>query len=242
MNSRRRVPVMDEVKVTRLINGPEAFTPDNEFCLGETDVRGFFVAAGFCAHGLAGAGGIGKLMAEWIDRRRAVDGPLADGHPALRPHYRSPAYTLKRAKEVYETYYDIRYPGHERLAGRPLRVSSATNGIASTEPRSARSPAGSASTGTSPTPPRATRRCARTVGRAATGRRRSAPSTGPRARRRACSTSPPSPSSRCRAPVPRTCWSDCATTASRAGSAQITYTQMWNRHGGIECDFTSRAC
>ncbi|HEY8763790.1 MAG TPA: glycine cleavage T C-terminal barrel domain-containing protein, partial [Solirubrobacteraceae bacterium] len=40
-------------------------------------------------------------------------------------HYRSPAYTLKRAKEVYETYYDIRYPGHERQAGRPLRVSSA---------------------------------------------------------------------------------------------------------------------
>src|SRR5262249_15301193 len=54
--SKRRVPLMEDVKVTRLINGPEAFTPDNEFCLGETDVRGFFVAAGFCAHGLAGAG------------------------------------------------------------------------------------------------------------------------------------------------------------------------------------------
>ena len=37
-NSRRRVPAMDDVKVTRLINGPEAFTPDNEFCLGETEV------------------------------------------------------------------------------------------------------------------------------------------------------------------------------------------------------------
>ena len=40
-------------------------------------------------------------------------------------HYRSPRYTLARAKEVYETYYDIRYPGHERQAGRPLRTSSA---------------------------------------------------------------------------------------------------------------------
>src|ERR1700720_2920551 len=39
--------------------------------------------------------------------------------------YRSPSYTLKRAREVYETYYDIRYPGHEREAGRPLLVSSA---------------------------------------------------------------------------------------------------------------------
>jgi len=125
VNSRKRVPVMDEITVTRLINGPEAFTPDNEFCLGESEVRGFFVAAGFCAHGLAGAGGIGGVMAEWI----------LEGEPSLDvwemdirrfgAHYRSPSYTLKRAKEVYETYYDIRYPGHERLAGRPLRTSSA---------------------------------------------------------------------------------------------------------------------
>ena len=65
-NSRKRVPVMDEVTITRLINGPEAFTPDNEFCLGETEVGGFFVCACFCAHGLAGAGGIGTVMAAWI--------------------------------------------------------------------------------------------------------------------------------------------------------------------------------
>jgi 4-methylaminobutanoate oxidase (formaldehyde-forming) len=124
-NSRRRVPAMDEITVTKLINGPEAFTPDNEFCLGETEVAGLFVAAGFCAHGLAGAGGIGKVMAEWI----------AEGEPGLDlwemdvrrfgAHYRSPSYTLSRIRETYETYYDIRYPGHERSAGRPLRVSSA---------------------------------------------------------------------------------------------------------------------
>jgi len=123
VNARRRVPVMDEVTITRLINGPEAFTPDGEFCLGESAVRGFFVAAGFCAHGLAGAGGMGRLMAEWI----------AEGEPSLDvwamdirrfgEHYRSPAYTLKRTREVYETYYDIKYPGHERTSGRPLRVS-----------------------------------------------------------------------------------------------------------------------
>ncbi len=124
-NSRRRVPVMEEVGITRLINGPEAFTPDNEFCLGETDVRGFFVAAGFCAHGLAGAGGIGRMMAHWI-----LDGeaPMDVWEMDVRrfgARYRSPSYTLKRTKEVYETYYDIRYPGHERESGRPLRVSSA---------------------------------------------------------------------------------------------------------------------
>ncbi|MGZ4298957.1 MAG: GcvT family protein [Solirubrobacteraceae bacterium] len=123
-NSSRRVPAMEDVRVTRLINGPEAFTPDNEFCLGETDVRGLFVAAGFCAHGLAGAGGIGKVMAEWIVAGEPSLDVWEMDIRRLGPQYRSPRYTLARAREVYETYYDIRYPGHERQAGRPLRTSS----------------------------------------------------------------------------------------------------------------------
>jgi glycine cleavage system aminomethyltransferase T/glycine/D-amino acid oxidase-like deaminating enzyme len=125
VNSRRRVPQMEEVRVTRMINGPEAFTPDNEFCLGETQVGGLFVAAGFCAHGLAGAGGIGKVMAEWI----AAGEPSLDlWHMDIRrfgAQYGSPSYTLARTRETYETYYDIKYPAHERSAGRPLRVSPA---------------------------------------------------------------------------------------------------------------------
>jgi len=124
-NSSRRVPAMDEITVTRLINGPEAFTPDNEFCLGESELRGFFVAAGFCAHGLAGAGGIGKAMAEWILAGEPASDLWEMDIRRFGAQYRSPSYTLKRAREVYETYYDIRYPGHERRAGRPLRTSSA---------------------------------------------------------------------------------------------------------------------
>jgi glycine cleavage system aminomethyltransferase T/glycine/D-amino acid oxidase-like deaminating enzyme len=125
INSRRRVPAMEDVAITRLINGPEGFTPDNEFLLGETDVRGFFVAAGFCAHGLAGAGGMGKAMAEWIAAGEPEHDLWEMDIRRFGAHYRSPAYTLKRTREVYETYYDIKYPGHERSAGRPLRVSSA---------------------------------------------------------------------------------------------------------------------
>jgi 4-methylaminobutanoate oxidase (formaldehyde-forming) len=121
----RRVPAIADAGISRLINGPEGFTPDNEFILGESDVRGFFVAAGFCAHGIAGAGGIGRQMAHWI----------AEGEPELDlwqmdirrfgAQYRSAAYTLARTTEVYATYYDIHYPNEERLVGRPLRLSPA---------------------------------------------------------------------------------------------------------------------
>jgi glycine cleavage system T protein len=122
-NAVTRVPALEHADVVKLVNGPEAFTPDNEFVLGESSVRGFFVAAGFCAHGIAGAGGMGKAMAQWI----------IDGQPELDlwkmdlrrfgGQYRSQAYSLARTHEVYATYYDIHYPNEERSAGRPLRLS-----------------------------------------------------------------------------------------------------------------------
>jgi len=119
----RRVPSIADAGVSRIINGPEAFTPDNEFILGESEVGGFFVAAGFSAHGIAGAGGIGRQVASWI----------VDGQPELDlwkmdirrfgPAYRSRGYTLARSIENYATYYDIHYPNEERQSARPLRMA-----------------------------------------------------------------------------------------------------------------------
>ena len=120
-----RVPDLEDAEVIRLVNGPEAFTPDGEFILGESNVRGFWVAAGFCAHGLAGAGGMGKLVAEWIVRGLpSLDTWEMDSRRFGR-HYGSREYALERTIEVYSTYYDVKYPGHERQAGRPLRLSPA---------------------------------------------------------------------------------------------------------------------
>jgi glycine cleavage system T protein len=117
------VPALHDAEIVRMINGPEAFTPDGEFILGESDVRGFFVAAGFCAHGIAGAGGVGKVIAEWV----------VEGEPELDVwkmdirrfgrHYASRRYSRDRAYEIYATYYDIHYPNEERRAGRPLKMA-----------------------------------------------------------------------------------------------------------------------
>jgi 4-methylaminobutanoate oxidase (formaldehyde-forming) len=124
VNSAMRVPAMEHAPIRKIINGPEAFTPDNEFCMGESSVKGFFVAAGFCAHGIAAAGGVGREMAAW----------LLDGTPTMDlwemdirrfgPQYQSTSYTLAKVVENYESYYDIRYPGDDRKAGRPLKMSS----------------------------------------------------------------------------------------------------------------------
>ncbi len=119
-----RVPELADAEIVTLINGPEAFTPDGEFILGESTVAGFWVAAGFCAHGIAGAGGMGKLMAEWIiEGQPSLDAWALDSR-RFGPQYRSRDYTLIRTDEIYATYYDVKYPGHERQAGRPLKVSA----------------------------------------------------------------------------------------------------------------------
>ena len=129
-NAIARVPAVDDAEIVSLVNGPEGFTPDNEFVLGESSVRGLFVAAGFCAHGIAGAGGIGRVMSEWI----------LDGEPSFDtwkmdirrfgPQYASRDLAVARSVEVYSTYYDIHYPNEERHAGRPLRRSPAYERLA----------------------------------------------------------------------------------------------------------------
>ncbi|MDH4112860.1 MAG: FAD-dependent oxidoreductase [Actinomycetota bacterium] len=117
------VPALHDAEVVKMINGPEAFTPDGEFILGESDVRGFFVAAGFCAHGIAGAGGIGKVIADWIVNGEPEWDLWKMDVRRFGPQYRSRDYALARAHEVYATYYDIHYPGEERQAGRPLKTA-----------------------------------------------------------------------------------------------------------------------
>ncbi len=122
-NSIRRVPAVEHAEVVKLLNGPEGFTPDGEFLLGPTSVKGFWVACAFCAHGLAGAGGIGKVMAEWI----------IDGNPEwdmwrldvrrFGPNYDSINYTVARTFETYTQYYDIHFPGEERMSKRNVRTS-----------------------------------------------------------------------------------------------------------------------
>ncbi len=121
----RRVPILETAEVVTLLNGPEGFTPDGEFLLGPTAVKGFWVAAAFCAHGLAGAGGVGKVMAEWI----------IEGHPEwdmwrldvrrFGSNYSAQAYNVARTVETYSKYYDIHFPNEERASARPLRLSPA---------------------------------------------------------------------------------------------------------------------
>ncbi|MBK1698125.1 GcvT family protein [Rhodovibrio salinarum] len=119
-----RVPALASAGVRQLINGPESFTPDGNFILGEApELSGFFVGAGFNAYGIAAAGGAGWALAAWI----------AEGHPPMdlsvvdirrfgRPH-RDRAWVRARTVEATGKHYTMAWPGEEHDSGRPARVS-----------------------------------------------------------------------------------------------------------------------
>jgi len=119
-----RVPALESAQVRLLMNGPESFTPDNYFILGEApEVRRYYVGAGFCSGGIAAAGGAGRALAEWI----AEDRPPMDLWQAdirrFAPFHANPEFLRERVSEVVGVHYFVAFPNRELESGRGLRLS-----------------------------------------------------------------------------------------------------------------------
>jgi sarcosine dehydrogenase len=119
-----RVPRLAEVGINQLINGPESFTPDGMFILGEApELRNCFVGAGFNAFGIAAGGGAGMALAEWVvNGAPPYDMWNADIRRFGRPH-RSNEWARTRTLEAYAKHYTMTWPSEEYASGRPLRRS-----------------------------------------------------------------------------------------------------------------------
>ncbi|MCH7943056.1 MAG: FAD-dependent oxidoreductase [Proteobacteria bacterium] len=119
-----RVPALAEAGVKEMINGPESFTPDGNFILGEApEVAGFFVGAGFNAFGIAAGGGAGKALAEWVVGGEApIDLWVVDIKRFAGLHG-DHDFVRERTLELYGKHYTIAWPHEEHESGRPRRVS-----------------------------------------------------------------------------------------------------------------------
>jgi 4-methylaminobutanoate oxidase (formaldehyde-forming) len=126
-----RLPVLRETGIRKFYNGPESFTPDNQFILGEApDVRGFFVGAGFNSVGIATAGGAGRALAEWIvDGEPSLD-LLAVDIRRFAPFHGDHAWLRARVGEVLGLHYAVPWPNREFETARPLRTSPAYERLA----------------------------------------------------------------------------------------------------------------
>ena len=119
-----RIPALQTAGIKQLINGPESFTPDGNFILGEApELRGFYVGAGFNAFGIASAGGAGRALAEWI---AAGEQPMDLWPVDIRRFgsiHRDRQWVLTRTLEAYGKHYTMAWPHEEHESGRPVRIS-----------------------------------------------------------------------------------------------------------------------
>ncbi len=123
-NAIHRVPILQSTGVQMLFNGPESFTPDDRYLLGEQpEVRGLYVAAGFNSIGVQSAGGAGKVLADWI----------IDGHPPMDlwdvdirrvvPFQRNKKYLHDRTVETLGLLYAMHWPFRQVESARGVRKS-----------------------------------------------------------------------------------------------------------------------
>ena len=119
-----RVPALETAEVRQMVNGPECFTPDTNFILGEApELRNFFIGAGMNSMGIATAGGAGRALAEWIDAGE----PTMDLWPVdvrrFAPFHSDEAWLAARVVEALGKHYAMNWPNLEMESARPLRVS-----------------------------------------------------------------------------------------------------------------------
>jgi len=123
-NAIHRTPCLETAEVKLLLNGPESFTLDGNFILGEApELAGYFVCAGFNSAGIANAGGAGKLVAEWIVEG---DAPLDLWDVDIRrfaPFHANRKHLADRTVEALGLHYAMRWPREELETVRPLRRS-----------------------------------------------------------------------------------------------------------------------
>lgn len=119
-----RVPVLQQTGIKKFYNGPESFTPDNQFILGEApEVRNFFVAAGFNSVGIASAGGAGRALAEWIVGGEPPSDLVGVDIRRFAPFNGNTAWLHDRVGEVLGLHYAVPWPNREFQTARPFRRS-----------------------------------------------------------------------------------------------------------------------
>ena len=119
-----RIPALEETGIRKFYNGPESFTPDNQFLLGEAPgLGGFFVGAGFNSVGIASAGGAGRALAEWIVAGEPQDDLVAVDVRRFAPFHADNRWLRSRVAEVLGLHYAVPWPNRELETGRPQRTS-----------------------------------------------------------------------------------------------------------------------
>ena len=110
-NALLRIPALDHTGIKKFYNGPESFTPDNQFILGAApELRNYFVGAGFNSVGIASAGGAGRALAEWVVNGEPTSDLSAVDIRRFAPFNGNNQWLHDRVGEILGLHYEVPWP------------------------------------------------------------------------------------------------------------------------------------
>ena len=119
-----RVPLLESAGIALFFNGPESFTPDNRYFLGEAPFkRGLYVACGFNSIGIQSSGGAGKVLAEWIKTGHAPMDVADVDVRRVHPFQTNRNYLRDRTTESLGLLYAMHWPYRQVETARNVRRS-----------------------------------------------------------------------------------------------------------------------
>jgi glycine cleavage system T protein len=119
-----RMPLFQTAGIHTFFNGPESFTPDDRYYLGEApELGGYWVAAGYNSVGIAGSGGAGMALAHWITQGEAPFDLWEVDIRRAQPFQRNRAYLKERVSETLGLLYADHYPYRQMATARGVRRS-----------------------------------------------------------------------------------------------------------------------
>jgi 4-methylaminobutanoate oxidase (formaldehyde-forming) len=120
----KRMPALEKTGIQLFFNGPESFTPDDRYLLGETpEVQNLFCACGFNSVGILSSGGVGKALAQWIHDGHAPF-ELADVDVRrMQPFQSNKSYLYDRTTETLGLLFQMHWPYRQYATARNVRQS-----------------------------------------------------------------------------------------------------------------------
>ncbi len=123
-NALQRVPLLNHAGIHTFFCGPESFTPDNLYYLGEAPaVKGFYVAAGFNSIGIQSSGGAGKVLSEWITHGHPLHDYWDVDIRRIAPFQNNSRYLRDRISETLGLLYAMHWPFRQKMSSRNVRKS-----------------------------------------------------------------------------------------------------------------------
>ncbi len=119
-----RMPMLAEAGIHTFFNGPESFTPDDRYYLGEApELRGYWVAAGYNSIGIVSSGGAGMALAEWMDKGEPPFDLWDVDIRRAQPFQKNRRYLRERVSETLGLLYADHYPFRQMETARGVRRS-----------------------------------------------------------------------------------------------------------------------